>query len=102
MENDLDISESLEEMDLLNRNFIEPIITAHSIINMKKSGSDSLMCFLRSPINQDCIILKNRNIHDDNVYELNIMYEEKIFEYMIYSKKEDKSLAFISEFINKL
>jgi len=102
MGNDFDNSENLVDMDLLERNSIEPIITAHSVINMKKSGSNKLICFLRAPINQDCIILKNRNIHEDNVYELNFMYEERIYEYMIYAKKTDKSLAFISEFVNKL
>eukprot|EP00833_Pecoramyces_ruminatium_P008975 jgi/Orpsp1_1/1183007/evm.model.c7180000083468.1 len=101
MEKDVENSENLAEMEFLNKNSIEPIITAHSIINSKRSANQ-LMCFLRAPINQDCIILKNKNIHDDNVYELNFMYEEKIFEYMIYSKKADHSLAFVSEFINKL
>jgi len=106
METDIENTENTEEMDLLSQNSIEPIITAHSLTdNNKKQGStpsSSLMCFLRAPINQDCIILKNKNIHDDNVYELNFMYEEKIFEYLIYSKKADNSLAFVSEYINKL
>jgi len=109
MENDMENTENTEEMDLLNKNSIEPIITAHSLTDYNKkqgstpsSSSSSLMCFLRAPINQDCIILKNKNIHDDNVYELNFMYEEKIFEYLIYSKKADNSLAFVSEYINKL
>ncbi|OUM65694.1 hypothetical protein PIROE2DRAFT_7281, partial [Piromyces sp. E2] len=104
MENDIENSENPEEMELLSQNSIEPIISAHSLTDIKKPGStqSSLMCFLRAPINQDCIILKNKNIHEDNVYELNFMFEENIYEYMIYSKKTDKSLAFVSEFINKL
>ncbi|ORX51448.1 hypothetical protein BCR36DRAFT_351232 [Piromyces finnis] len=104
MENDIENSENMNEMELLSQNSIEPIITAHSLTDIKKPGSiqSLLMCFLRAPINQDCIILKNKNIHDDNVYELNFMFEEKIYEYMIYSKKTDNSLAFVSEYINKL
>ena len=104
MENNIENSENPEEMEFLSQNSIEPIITAHSLTDIKKPGStqSSIMCFLRAPINQDCIILKNKNIHDDNVYELNFMFDEKIYEYMIYSKKTDNSLAFVSEYINKL